>query len=329
MGECVIAGMGGKPFFKGLQNNLNTTVDGYALDAKQGKELNNSIGKIPITPNGNLLDNAWFGSDYAINQRKIYNQSTATFGFTSDRWLTPIVFTIEPKWITLDGTGSLYQRLEYSRFNTGTYTVSYLDDSLNVYTHTFTIDDNKAITTIKRDDTNGTTVELLNDASKQYFYVKIFNTDKTTKIIAAKLEEGDLSTISYTTPHNIPLELVKCKGYYNRLELPNDSNKAAFYAFLTGANSLYGRFIFSAGLSMNGRINPTVSWSSINDAHLSVDPQVSTRKTEVTIHSAYVEGSQIVGLLKVPSSDFTTGFVYVYGSAQNESPFIIEVSEEL
>ncbi|WP_206459474.1 hypothetical protein [Anaerovorax sp. IOR16] len=289
-----------------LVNNLNQTITGSALDAVQGKILNDKIGDLTTLQttdkssvvgatnevhsklwNPNLLDNADFRiEEVIVNQKGIASGWIApTSMYFIDRWRSYInianntTYTFEPNGLGVqvsEGYGGFIEMLEFPPTE-GMYTFSAIIDGA---VHSVTFD---ASTWSAQIGTNiGLTVLTYYDkkAARILFY------DTIKHIIQrVKLEKGTVSTILNDPPQDYGEELRKCQRYFLRVNTRS-------LACGNISSSMDKRVSVPVITPVSMRANPTIipygSWRLFNGVNSAANPVASFPSSGIA-YSTHIE----------------------------------------
>lgn len=216
--------------------------------------------------NPNLLDNPWWGSGEAINQR---NFSTDTSNsYTIDRWTRSNGDNTGTITLTADGlqfipssSGAIDFRSRYlldafAKPKSGeTFTISLLMSDGTIFSSQMVIlgsglDSNLYFTY------NSKTIRINCYTTATLFVFRMLMYGECT-IRAVKLELGSVSTLANDAPPNYAEELEKCKYYYREVALTSAYSMGIGFAY-SNTGSVFPN-IFGYGKAM--RTTPTVTMS--------------------------------------------------------------------
>lgn len=172
--------------------------------------------------NRNLLDNPWFGSEEIVNQRQVTTGALTHLKYIIDRWMTSYdggggqngTYSLGTSGITLIPAsrtkGGIAQRLSHPMEIGKTYTASVLYSD-------GTIDQGTAVARASQ-------FNFFNFGSggSRFQWAPTYNwvwvtcgSEKTIR--AVKLELGSVSTLANDAPPDYGTELIKCRGYFERI----------------------------------------------------------------------------------------------------------------
>ena len=169
--------------------------------------------------NRNLLDNPWF----TVNQRGFTSGNMGALVYWADRWMNntdttnPSTLSLNNGIVTIttpSGTGrfgNILQTLaDPNAIDGKVVTLSALKSDGTIISGTIT---RTAATTQDAYNEGGIILRL---SSTNRFNVQV-ESGKTLSIKAAKLELGTVSTLANDTPPDYGTELIKCRGYFERI----------------------------------------------------------------------------------------------------------------
>lgn len=164
--------------------------------------------------NPNLLDNPFF----TINQRGQASYTGAAFGV--DRWTMAGAsgsVVVNSGYLTISNVaGSPYlQRLGRELKLGKTYTASILLNDGTVNSVTFTTSTQKEY--VYQLGNYYFELDARSAYAPNYRFMIYGNSTWTMDIVAAKLELGSVSTLANDTPPDYGTELIKCRGYFERI----------------------------------------------------------------------------------------------------------------
>ena len=275
-----------------VYNSLDQTSSGFALDARQGKTLNDAITTRGI-PTGGTTGQALIKSsatdyetDWAtvgrtnpnllINRNLAVNQidspigtAFAANGYIADCWQAwgGNVTLLDGGGVILASGVQLMQRFEiyYVKLLGKTYTLSLkIGGVIKTATITFpsAVAGANTINTLAVAGvgtlglgflyTGGT---IINDVSRSYVPCVCVTSSSTIQIDDAYLEPGSLSTLAHAPEMDYSQELLKCQRYYRTI-----GSGAAYYYFAQGVFTYATVFSFRIPLTVEMRIAPTVTF---------------------------------------------------------------------
>lgn len=217
-----------------LRKKLEIRGDTIPVSASDSTLISEALTKIPTTSSGgggvnpNLLDNWYFGRP--VNQRGQNKYTyTPTSSYTIDRWRADGngTITLKDGYIDVFNNNSWCSVMQYidnpKCFAGKTLTVSMLRRDETPLKLMFYVDGKSLGEVLKTDKLVSTTVTLPDNVSS---FAVLFgaSTNKTSSILAAKLELGDTQTLAHKKGgvwvlNEIPdfgEQLRRCQRYYRR-----------------------------------------------------------------------------------------------------------------
>lgn len=237
-----------------IYNSLDQTSSGFALDARQGKTLNDAIttrgvpaegttGQVLVKASATDYDTEWAAVGRANlnllhnwDWRTPVNQRAATGAVSNayciDRWIgNGTVTPSSGNYITLANGTTMIQRLEVrpAKLYSMAHTVS-IDIAGTIQSATLTFPSSGAGSAVSQALT-GVTVEIgfvdlgsgntssLEGVLSQYIpYVK-YTATAAINVARVKLELGNVSTLAYTSSTSFGETQTLCRRYYNKIDI--------------------------------------------------------------------------------------------------------------